>query len=730
MAKTYESNEKKKNSKSEEDILSTMKDRFRISSEYYSDNRMESLEDFRFYAGEQWPENIKKERDMAGKPTLQINQVQPFVKQVVNQQKKNRPSINVNPEDSQGKIEIAKVFQAIIKNIENRSMAENAYDTAFNNACIGGEGYFRIVTEYASDMSFDQEIFIRPIDNSFSVLIDPDFHSDFTGIEYAFVFDDISKDEFERLYPDSECASGELFVTQGDDWISENYIRLAEYFYIDYKKIKIVQLGTGDIFLKSDYDKLPEETKSKNKIVKERDSQERIVKWIKTNGHEILESTDFPGEFIPIIPVFANRYVKDGKWVMEGVIRQAKDAQRAYNYWYSCETMQISLAPSAPYLLAKGQEEGFEDMWANLNNDNTPYLLYNPVTSDGKQVGPPQRQQFDPQITAILNAKQAARDDLKAITGIYDPSLGNDQTDASGKAIITRQRQAETGNFLYADNLSKSLKYAGKILLNIIPIVYDTQRVVRIKGGVNQEDELVVINAFDEKEPVFLEVGKYDIDISIGPYGENQRNEATETMLALMQIDPSMAQIMADIFVGKLDFDGAKEISERLKIMLPPQLQGEQELPPEIQAQVVAAQQQYEQQIQQQQMQLQAMQQLISDLTSKVNIAEAEVKNKTADIESKERINAENNRVKLIIEQMKQDANDSRLAFQEEMAFTNMKQQGKSNIPTQGDSLVLSGVNDPITEEEQGVEEDGLSPQEQQDLLAKLQNFTPESTRM
>ena len=268
-----------------------------------------------------------------------------------------------------------------------------------------------------------------------------------------------------------------------------------------------------------------------------------------------------------------------------------------------------------------------------------------------------------------------------------------------------------------------------KILLNIIPIVYDTQRVIRIKGGINEEDETVVINAFDEKDPVFLDIGKYDVDVSIGPYGENQRQEAIDSMLSLMQANPELTTIIGDIFVGKQDFDGAKEISERLKIMLPPQLQGQQDLPPEIQAQVAQAQAQYEQTIAQQGAQLQQMQQLIADLTSKANIAEAKYENKQADIESKERIASLNARVELIKAGIKEDGLDCRLAFQQELNYTQLRQKGAPNIPEQGDAYVLSGVNDPVTEAQNPPDED-LSPEEQQALLAKLQNFTPNTTNM
>ena len=718
MARKYAQESKEKPESNEDDeLLAKIRENFNIAQDCYSDQRQEAEEDFKFRKGDQWDDTIKVQRQNDGRPCLVVNKLGQFIRQVVNDQKKNRPSINVNPGDSQARIEVAQVLQAIIKNIESQSMAENAYDTAFDNCCTGGEGYFRIITEYSDPMSFDQEIRIKPIDNPFSVFIDPNFRSDFSNIEWAFIFDEISKEKFEREYPDSKWCSGDIYLQGQDTWISPNSVRIAEYFYIDYVKQKIVLLKNGEIMLKEEYDKLEPETKKITSIVKERETYNKVVKWVKTNGHEILESTEFPGQYIPIVPVFADTFIVEGKRYFEGMIRQAKDPQRAYNFWNSAEAEQLALAPKAPYIVAEGQIEGHEAEWNSLNSQNVPYLEYKPVSSGGTPAPPPQRTQFDPQITSILNAKQMSNEDLKATTGIYDPSLGMDQKEASGKALITKQRQAELTNFHYLDNLQKSLKYAGRILLDIIPIVYDTKRVVRIVGGVNEEDELKIINSFDEKDPIFLDIGKYDVEISMGPYGENQRQDSLESMLALMQISPDLVNVMGDIFVGKQDWPGAKEVSERLKIMLPPALQNNQELPPEIQAQIAQKQAEYEQKIQQDAVQMQAMQKMIADTTALLNKTEAELKNKMADIESKERIEAMKARVQLLVAGIKEDAQDSRLAFTQELMFTQQKQQGQAEIPNQKDVFVFPGVNDPITEESQ---EGEINPEDEHNLLAKL----------
>lgn len=742
MAKQIITNEKE-DLKDDDLLLAKIRENFKLAQESYSMQREQAREDFKFRSGDQWDNNIRRQREIDQRPCLTVNKLNQFVRQVVNNQKINRPSINVNPADSQASIDKAMIYQAIIKNIEAQSFAENAYDTAFDNACTGGEGYFRIITDYKDPLSFDQDIYIKAIDNPFSVYIDPNFKSDFSDINWAFVFDKIQKDVFKREYPNSEIFNPYFY--EQTEWISEDYVIVAEYFYIDYEDLDIVLLEDGTTLFKKDYKALD----NAPKIVKERTSKKKIVKWVKTNGHEILESTVFPGEIIPIIPVFADTYLVDGQRIFEGVIRQAKDPQKAFNFWTSAQAEQIALAPKAPFIGVEGQFEDHEEEWNNSNKANYAYLEYKPVITQNGQAAPaPQRTQFDPQIGTIVQAKADANEDLKATTGIYEASLGYDKKEASGVALMSKQRQAEVTNFLFIDNLAKSLKYAGKCILGIIPIIYDTEREVLVKGKVNEEDKTVKVNSLEEKEPIFFNaIGKYDIDVSIGPYGENQRQNAIESMLSLMQINPQLSSLIGDIFVAKQDWDGAKEISERLKIMLPPELQGKQELPPELQAQLAQAQAQYEQQIQAQSVQLQQMQQLVANLTSELNKAQndnilkdIDLKNKQSEIESKERIAQLNAQIELLKAGIKEDAADSRLAFTQELNYLSAKnkqeelqeemeeQQGQPQ-PRLQDETVLAGVNDPVTNANTTGSSE-LSEDEQNDLLNKLDNFTQNTTRM
>lgn len=712
------------NTQEQDDLLNTARRNFNIAEDYYASQRAQAAEDFRFRMGNQWDEITRQRREEDNKPVFEINKLGQFVKQVVNSQKENRPQINVKAGDAKSDKKIANVLQAIILKIQEQSFAEKAYDCAFDNACTGGEGFIRIATDYIDSMSFDQDILIKPIENSFSVYIDPNTCADYTNMKWAFVFDKITKEEFEELYPNSDCYTGGLFTDTYDNsgWINTNEVRIAEYFYIENKNVDLVQLEDGTVLEKNIYNKMP--NKDDFVVVNKRKSISKSVKYIKTNGYEILEEGDFPCAYIPIIPVYGDTYIVQGKRVMEGIIRQAKSPQRAYNYWASLEAELLMLAPKAPYMVVKGQIAGFEADWANSNIDNAPYLQYNLVTQDGQVAPPPQRQQFDPAINTVLQAKQASNEDIKSTTGIYDPSLGKEMKEASGVALLTKQRQSETNNFMYVDNLSTSLKHVGRCLLDMIPKIYDNERVLSLVLDNKKGNEIVKLNSEDE-ESIFLNMGKYEASISIGPYGQNQRQEAIESIMSLISYKPELIDLIGDIYIGKQDWEGAQEMSERMKLLLPPALQdgAQKELPPEVQTMIA----QGEQQLQVQTQQLAEQQAMIANLTATLNDINNKLKNKDAERESKERIKfAEINR-DLIIAGLKEDAQDSRMAFKEELKYSNMKQKEKDEDVVMSDEFVLAGVNDPITEADKSQQEreesDSISDEDKQRLLGELDNY-------
>lgn len=662
--------EKKSKKSSDSEFLKTARKRFDLAVDAESEIRKLALEDLQFRAGEQWPDDVKQTRDLDRRPCLTINRIPQFIRQITNDQRQNRPSIKVNPVDNAADVETAKVYQGIIRHIEYNSNADVAYDTAFEGAATKGIGYFRIVTEYCSPESFDQEIYIKRIKNSFSVYLDPSYQEpDASDADWGFIFEDLTEEDYKQQFPDSKLASMEDWESIGDKapgWCSEKTVRVAEYFYKTFETKKLYQLSDKSIVEESELEQaLALGADIGLKVENEKTTQIPTIKWCKINAVEKLEETEWMGKWIPIIPVLGDELDVDGKRILEGIVRHAKDPQRMYNYWATSETEQIALAPKAPFIGAEGQFEGYEAQWKSANIKNYPYLQYKPKTIGGVALPPPQRNVYEPAIGAITQARMQSSEDLKATTGIYDAALGNRAQETSGIAIQRRANQSQTANFHYIDNLSRSLKHAGRILVDLIPKVYDTDRAIRIVGEDESQEVVFVNQAFERngKQVKYnLGDGKYDVTISNGPSYATKRQEALASMLDLTKAYPQVAQAAGDLMIKNMDWPGASEIAERVKKTIPPEITQDektqnQQIPPE------AAQQ------------MQQMSQMLEQLTQQNNQLQDDIRTKKMELDSKERIEMAKLETQARIELAKLDAMDAQLLLKTQIDQLNRQQE-------------------------------------------------------
>ena len=633
-------------------------ERFRLASEAEKTIRAKALEDQKFLAGEQWPAEILTERNRKKRPCLTINRLPQFVKQVTNEIRQNRPSIKVSPVDDRADIDTAEVLQGIIRHIEVSSDAEISYDTSGSHAVEFGFGAFRVITEYATDDSFDQEIRIDAIPDPFSVYFDPTARKkDRRDAKFCFVISDVSIEDFKSMYPDADMSAFGDSGVVGDKapgWYDGKSIRIAEYWHVETETVTIALLADNSIVRA---DQLPPDVQP----VRVRKVEKPVVKWCKINAAQVLESGVWPGRYIPIIPVYGDESLIDGERMVHGIVRFALDSQRMYNYWATAETEMIALAPKAPFIGAAGQFEGYEAKWASANVENHAYLEYKPVTVAGSPAGPPQRQIYEPPVNAITTARMQSADDLKATTGIYDASLGARSNEQSGRAILARQKEGDVANFHYADNLNRAIKHLGRILIDLIPHIYDTPRILRIIGRENDE-RMVPVNQptgeRDEKtgvEKVFdLSVGAYDVTVDVGPSYASKRQEAVEAMLELSRAYPTLMQVAGDLLVKNMDWPGAQEIAERLKKTLPPSIAESDDREGQIPD---AARQQ-----------MQAMGQQIEQLTQALTEAQEAMRTKRLELESRERIAEFQGRIELVKTFAQADSRESMALLGHEIA--------------------------------------------------------------
>jgi len=596
------------------DRLATMRHRFTVASSAYSDSREDELDDLRFMAGSpdnawQWPADVLATRGAVqgqtinARPCLTINKLPQHVRLVTNEQRQNRPSGKVIPADDKADVAVAEVFQGIVRHIEYLSDADVAYDTACDNQVTYGEGYIRILTEYCREDSFDQDLKIGRVRNSFSVYMDPMIHDPCgSDAEWCFITEDIPKEEYERLYPDALPISVMMSQGVGDQslsmWMSQETVRIAEYFYIDHQK-KTLNLYPDNI---TAFNGSPQDKQLKamfGKPLKSRTSEHRQVKWLKTNGFEVLEERDWAGNYIPVIRVVGNEFEVDGQLYISGLVRNAKDAQRMYNYWVSQEAEMLALAPKAPFIGYGGQFEGYETNWKTANTNNWPYLEVNPDVTDGagSPLPLPERAQPPMAQTGLIQAKVGAGEDIKATTGQYDSSIGATSNERTGRAILARQNQGDTSTYHYVDNLARAVRYTTRQLVDLIPKIYDTERVARIVG-LDGEVDMVKINP-NQPEPVRVikdpitgldiekiynpSIGIYDVVVTTGPSYATKRQEAMEAMQMILQTNPQLWAVAGDLFIKNMDWPGAQEMAARFAKTLDPKVLDNTDESPEAQ---------------------------------------------------------------------------------------------------------------------------------------------------
>jgi hypothetical protein len=571
---------------SDDEIIADAREAFERAADAEAENRREALDDLRFARlGEQWPAHVKRERDLDGRPCLTINRLPAFIRQVVNDARQNKPGMIVHPVDSASDPATAEVLNGLIRHIEQSSDAEVAYDTALDFAVTGGFGYFRINSRYASDDGFDQDLVVERVANPFSIYGDPDgAAADSADWNCAFVVDTLPKAAFEARWKGAEPVdwSADAYASLSDPWLDGERVMVAEHWRREAVTRTILALSDGQVVeaaiyekQKAMFDALGVSVVGRPRTVASHKVTQRIL-----TGAEVLDTVEWAGRFIPIVPVYGEELHIDGRRRLRSLVRDAKDPQRMFNYWRTTSTELVALAPKTPFIGRKGAFETDSAKWATANTQTHAYIEY-----DGPE--PPQRQPFAGPPAGAMQEALSASDDMKSIMGLYDASLGARSNETSGKAILMRQREGDVSTFHYIDNLNRALRHAGRILLDLIPKVYSTPRVIRVLGADGQAGAVAVNQAapppgqgdatgqLKAVEKIYdLTVGKYDVTVQAGPSFTSRREEAANQMIELIRAYPAAAPVIGDLLAKNLDWPGADEVAQRLQAMLPPQARG------------------------------------------------------------------------------------------------------------------------------------------------------------
>lgn len=595
--------ESQKDEKAHEDaaFLSEMRERADDAQSAWDPIYTAAREDALMIAGKQWPREVLDQRK--NRVTLTINQYPKYIRQVTSDAKQNRINIKLRPVEYNRServrnlagtrdYSLAEMMEGIVRNIEYNSTAGHHYDRSLEQCVKGGIGWLRVLKRYATPDGFEQELYITSVRSPYSVTVDPrallSSEPGLSGGDYFFVHEWIGRKQAERLYPGEVISDTTLGdganPTQLSFWTSDKNVRVSEYWWREPERVKYLLLTNGRVMREDELlqllqagAQLPEGIS----VHAERIGMKHCVKWCLTNGARILDGPhEWDGGLLPLAAVMGPEHYLDTEGVqIDSLVRHSHDAQRSFNYWQTSATERVALSPKAKWLAEAQAIAGFEADYRDDSETAKNYLRWR--FREG--VPKPELVQGSTTAAAEITMALSQNDNIKSTMGIFDASLGQRSNETSGRAILARQREGDAATYDWHDGLAKGVEHIGRILVDLIPKVYDTQRIMRIRLPDDAGEDFVQINtavqAEDGAEVIEADVGatRFDVAVDVGPALSTRRQEAADSMTAFVQAVPQAGQVMADIVAESMDWPGADRAMKRLRSLVPPQLLTEEE---------------------------------------------------------------------------------------------------------------------------------------------------------
>lgn len=589
----------------DDDLLREAKERFQAGKDWEGEFRTLFTADLKFVRadadnGYQWPDNLRTARQDDKKPCLTINKTRQQCLMIINDIKESLPAIKISAVGGEASYESAQVYEGLARHIQYQSDAADAYKTATEFQVWTGIGYWRVVTEYADDESFDQEIYIKRIRNPQSVTLDPNIkETDGSDAKWGFIHDDVPRKDFERKYPKFKDIVGNGQFADSDDWCNKDVVRVAEYYYTEYKSDELIAMpvpdGVGGVQITTIrksvlMEQNPDLAKMvlADKGIQRRPIETPSIKWCKIAGDKIVERSDWLGSTVPIVRIVGEECVIDGKLDRKGHVRNIKDPQRMYNYWSSSAVEHVALQNKIPYLADDRSIEGYETIWETANTENHAYLPYRSTDQNGNPIPPPIRTDAPVMSAGYMQGMQVAAEEMKMVSGQNDALMGAPSNEIAGVAIKRRAKQGETATSHFRDGLATGIRYTGKIIIELVPKIYDTPRVIRILAE-DGSDDTVKIDPQQQQPMIKQEkpggegverifnpgAGKYEVVADTGPSYATKREEAFAAMSDLAAQNPAFLGLAGDLYMLSADFPLADELAERFKRSIPANILGE-----------------------------------------------------------------------------------------------------------------------------------------------------------
>lgn len=577
--------------------------RFKECQDFESVCRQRYLDDMKFDAADsynnfQWPDAVLQARIDETLPCLTINMVRQHNLKIINDAKQNTPSIAIRPTGGEATYQAAQVYGAICRRIEYKSQAKCVYDTATGFQVRGGIGYWRVVTDYMSPKSFDQEIFIRAIPDPLAVYMDPNIkQKDGSDANFCFIFDEIPRAKANKKWGKYKDAFSQQVLADHQGWFSKDTVRVAEYFRkkeVSDTLLQFVDPVSGEevTAFASELSKEALDAVKNDPAALTRATARMEIEWMLILGTKVVERRIWPGKYIPVVRVPGEEYIIDGVYDRKGHTRAMLDPQRMYNYWQSAGTQKVALDPISPFIAPAEAIEDYQDTWKDMNVSRPPVLPYKAYTEDGQKMDPPQKAPESVYPQAMIAGMQMSRQELMFVSGQYENQMGEPGNERTGQAINARQRQGDNATYHFVDTLALAIRFTGIILIDLIPKIYDTRRVMLMTSEEGEEYKLEI----DPQAPQALQefkfgeqitrvfnpnVGEYEVEVDVGPAYATRRQEAFNAIQLILTQSPDLVGMIGDLLFKSADFPMADQIAQRLRRAVPPNILGEGPSPQE-----------------------------------------------------------------------------------------------------------------------------------------------------
>ena len=582
-------------------VLKRAQERFKRCEAWESYARRLFMDDIRFANADadnkyQWPTRMWNDRQRDERPALTINKTRQHNLNIINDAKMNKPGIKYRAAGNGATAESARIWDGIARHIEYQSNAPAHYDYATTFQVEAGIGYLRVITDYVDENSFDQEIYVTSVPDPLTVYIDPDAKAPAKeDMRFAFIFEDMPKEVFDQKYPKYKQFAGQEVLVGEKGWFDEDHVRVAEYFEAEDVDDELLMFngpnGQPMTLMASELRKVdPKSPIFDDEQTRKRPTTRRLIHYHLIIGNHVIQEEEkiWIGKTIPIIPVIGEETIIEGRLDRKGHTRALKDPQRMYNYWASAAVEYGALQSKTPWIVGVESVEGFEEYWATANRQNHAYLPYKSVGDDGKPLPPPSRVEPPVPSPVALKGMEVANIEMQMVSGQYENQLGQQGNERTGKAIAERQRQGDRATYHFIDNLAIAIRQVGKIILDLVPKIYDTNRIIMILAENNeslevkldpqlQQAHMLELNENNEVIGRLLNpsIGQYEVTADVGPGYATRREEAFNALTLILTQNPGLTSIIGDIMFRAGDFPMAEEAAERLKRMVPPQALGQ-----------------------------------------------------------------------------------------------------------------------------------------------------------